>query len=258
MIDKNKNQRGKYKNRVHRQNRKHSKSRTYWEDPEILNDHSPFVYQESFKKLCTNINFMSVNNNLKKIIVTSAVPNEGKSSVAVNLAAILSKRDTNVLLIDCDLRDPSIHRALHVKDTDKVSLTELLLQQTTPDKVSVFKDPKLKFSFLPVGEIPPNPSELLGSRRMEKLLNAFDKPYDFVICDTPPVSVVTDAALLSSYCDGVLMVVRQNYADKEQVHTAIRNLEAVHANVMGVVLNQYDIEADIRSNKERYDYYYQY
>ncbi|WP_230399494.1 CpsD/CapB family tyrosine-protein kinase [Novisyntrophococcus fermenticellae] len=226
--------------------------------PEILGGDSPFVYKEAYKKLRTNINFLSVNSSYKKIIITSAIPNEGKSSVAINLAATLAEKGEKVLLLDCDLRKPSIGQYIGNRKDWKTSLTDLLMGEVLPEKISIYRHPELNFSYIPCGHIPPNPAELLGSVRMKELLQSFGKMFDYVICDTPPVSVVTDAALLSSYCDGVLMVIRQKYTSKEQVRAAKQNLDAVHADIIGGVLNRYDIKGDIRDKSGRYGYYYEY
>lgn len=220
----------------------------------ILEPESPFAYREAYKAMRTNFKFLTDINGRKKIIVTSALQKEGKTSVSINLAATLAENGEKVILIDCDLRNPTVYRYLMVRADTEFGLTSILTSEDIAEKFRIYKHPKLQFSYILVGTIPPNPAELLGSDRMKKLLETLSRSYDYIICDCPPVGVVTDAALLSRSCDGVLMVVRQNYASREQVRMAKQKLDAVQANIMGIVMNQYEL------NKEKHgknmEYYY--
>ena len=209
----------------------------------LLINNAPFAYAEAYKTLRTNLSFASISKQYKKIIITSAIPNEGKSTVAVNLAMTLAESDAKVLLIDCDLRNPSLRRLLRIRAENKDGLTSLLTGKSTLAECA-FKHPKMKCDILLAGAIPPNPVELLSSSQMKVLLDRMSNYYDYIICDTPPVSVVTDAAALSRFCDGVLLVVRQNYSTREQVWAAKRNLDAVQANVMGTILSCYNATND--------------
>ena len=127
---------------------------------------------------------------------------------------------------------------------------------TLEDSVATFSD--LQFDLMTAGPIPPNPTELLASEEMEHLLDLLAKQYDYVICDTPPVSVVTDAAILSQYNAGVILVVRQKYATFKQAKKAKQNLENVHADILGCVLNQYDVSKNVKETKQSSYYYYNY
>ena len=213
---------------------------------EIVSDKSPFAYVEAYKTLRTNMNFIFRNNKYKKLVVTSSIPGEGKSSVSINLARVLAENGTRVILIDCDMRKPML-RGLS---------TVLSGISTLEDSVATFSD--LQFDLMTAGPIPPNPTELLASEEMEHLLDLLAKQYDYVICDTPPVSVVTDAAILSQYNAGVILVVRQKYATFKQAKKAKQNLENVHADILGCVLNQYDVSKNVKETKQSSYYYYNY
>ena len=224
---------------------------------EIVSDKSPFAYVEAYKTLRTNMNFIFRNNKYKKLVVTSSIPGEGKSSVSINLARVLAENGTRVILIDCDMRKPMLHKYLRAQRFRTRGLSTVLSGiSTLEDSVATFSD--LQFDLMTAGPIPPNPTELLASEEMEHLLDLLAKQYDYVICDTPPVSVVTDAAILSQYNAGVILVVRQKYATFKQARKAKQNLENVHADILGCVLNQYDVSKNVKETKQSSYYYYNY
>lgn len=224
---------------------------------EIVSDKSPFAYVEAYKTLRTNMNFIFRNNKYKKLVVTSSIPGEGKSSVSINLARVLAENGTKVILIDCDMRKPMLHKYLRAQRFRTRGLSTVLSGiSTLEDSVATFSD--LQFDLMTAGPIPPNPTELLASEEMEHLLDLLAKQYDYVICDTPPVSVVTDAAILSQYNAGVILVVRQKYATFKQAKKAKQNLENVHADILGCVLNQYDVSKNVKETKQSSYYYYNY
>ena len=224
---------------------------------EIVSDKSPFAYVEAYKTLRTNMNFIFRNNKYKKLVVTSSIPGEGKSSVSINLARVLAENGTRVILIDCDMRKPMLHKYLRAQRFRTRGLSTVLSGiSTLEDSVATFSD--LQFDLMTAGPIPPNPTELLASEEMEHLLDLLAKQYDYVICDTPPVSVVTDAAILSQYNAGVILVVRQKYATFKRAKKAKQNLENVHADILGCVLNQYDVSKNVKETKQSSYYYYNY
>lgn len=224
---------------------------------EIVSDKSPFAYVEAYKTLRTNMNFIFRKNKYKKLVVTSSIPGEGKSSVSINLARVLAENGTRVILIDCDMRKPMLHKYLRAQRFRTRGLSTVLSGiSTLEDSVATFSD--LQFDLMTAGPIPPNPTELLASEEMEHLLDLLAKQYDYVICDTPPVSVVTDAAILSQYNAGVILVVRQKYATFKQAKKAKQNLENVHADILGCVLNQYDVSKNVKETKQSSYYYYNY
>lgn len=218
----------------------------------LVGKDTPFQYQEAFKSLRTNLKFLAVGKACKKIIMTSAIPGEGKSSVSINLAVSLAEAGSRVLLVDCDLRKPIIHRYLKIDNSAYKGVTNVLSDGSLTESIVGIK--ALNIHVIIADAIPPNPAELLGSSRMKMLISELDKHYDYIIFDTPPVSVVTDAAVLSQYVDGVILVVRQNFATFDQVALAKKNLDSVDANILGVVMNNFDTRS---ANKES-GYYYSY
>lgn len=216
----------------------------------LITKDAPFQFVESYKSLRTNLSFASVNSNNKIIIVTSSIPGEGKSTVALNLSITLAASESKVLIIDCDLRKPALHKYLGLSRSKIGGLTNVLSGSKSVEECIVhFND--IGISFLSSGPIPPNPAEILGSKKMETLIKELSKKFDYILLDTPPVSVVTDAAVLSNFADGVLFVIRQNYTNYETAQIAKRNLENVEAKVIGCVLNNFKAK---KSNKS-YDYY---
>lgn len=223
----------------------------------ILTNDAPFAYAEAYKTLRTNLSFASISKQYKKLIITSAIPNEGKSMVAINLVYTLAESDAKVLLIDCDLRNPTLRRLLRFRSERSSGLTSLL-SGTAKVEDCIFNLPKMRCDVLFAGTIPPNPVELLSSPQMKDLLELLSANYDYIICDTPPISVVTDAAVLSQFCDGVILVVRQKVSTRGQVWTAKRNLDAVQANVIGTILSCYDISDDAQALNPYYRGHYRY
>lgn len=236
---------------------KFEKKDTSTNHAELLSVNSPFAYTEAYKTLRTNLSFASVSRKYKKIIITSAIPNEGKSTITVNLAITLAESGAKVLLMDCDLRNPTLNRLLRIKTAMTRSLTSLLSGELQLEEC-ILSHPKLRCDIILAGATPPNPVELLSSDKMEQLLDQLSDQYDYIICDTPPVGVVTDAVALSRFCDGIILVVRQNMTTKEQVWRAKQNLETVQANVIGTILSCYDISKDTKDTASRYEGYYGY
>lgn len=222
---------------------------------EVLTDKQPFPYKEAYKSLRANLNFATQNGKVKSILVTSAISAEGKTTVSINLAISLIESGKKVLLIDADLRNPSVHRHLRVRQDKYFGLSNLLSSGELIGK-SIRHMEKYNLDILMSGEIPPNPAELLGNGDFKSILKAVDTSYDYVIIDTPPVGIVSDAAVLSQFVDGVLMVVAQNKSTQNQVLTAKQNLERVNANVIGAILNNYDMRLDNKNSGEDYYYYY--
>jgi len=223
----------------------------------LLTNGAPFAYTEAYKTLRTNLSFASISKQYKRIIITSAIPNEGKSSVAINLAMTLAESDAKVLLIDCDLRNPTLRRMLRVRTEYTGGMTSLLTNTATLNEC-IFKHSAIKCDVLLAGAIPPNPVELLSSSQMKDLLDRLSQKYDYIICDTPPVGLVTDAVALSRFCDGVILVVRQKFSTREQVWAAKRNLDAVQANIIGTILSCYDMANDTQATNSYYGSYYSY
>lgn len=203
----------------------------------LYSDQSPAL-TEAFNALRTNLAFTSVGNTTSVFVITSAIEGEGKSSVSINTAKALERNGKRVLLIDCDMRKPSLHRYLGVRNPSSTGLSTVLCKESSVSE-SIIRIEDKNIWFLPAGVIPPNPAELLASNQMSILISGFRDSFDYIICDTPPVNVVTDAAALCAVCDGVILVVRHKYSTREQVHHAKGILETVGAHILGVVYNDY-------------------
>jgi len=222
----------------------------------VISESSPFAYVEAYKSLRTNLKFASMSNDLKKIAVTSAIPGEGKSNVVINLAVSLAQEGNKVLVVDCDLRKPIMHKYLKIRIKNKGVTTVLSGESTLNDSIVNFRD--IGISVLCAGLIPPNPAEILASTKMKELIDELSEKYDYVLFDTPPVSVVTDAAVLSRYVDGVVLVVRQGHVTIETAKIAMKNLQAVNAPVIGAIMNDFDTKTVGKASGYYYSYEYDY
>jgi succinoglycan biosynthesis transport protein ExoP len=189
---------------------------------------------EAFRLLRTNLRFVDVDNEPRRIVVTSALAGEGKSTVSANIARLVAQAGTPVLLIDADLRRPMLATTFEVDGA--VGLTQALAGDVDVRDVIV-ESGMANLSLLPAGRIPPNPSELLGSLRMKQFIDELSHDY-FVILDAPPLLPVTDAGLLSAFCDGALLVQAAGKTQIEQSQHCRRILDQVGSRLLGVVLNK--------------------
>ncbi len=211
------------------------------EDPEAdehrLITHDPFsVRAEAFRQLRTNIRFLSVDHAVRSLVVTSSVPSEGKTSTAANLAIAMAQAGEDVVLIDADLRRPTIADVFTL--SSGVGLTSVLLGDLALDEALQPWRPDLPLKVLTAGPIPPNPAELIGSARMKALIGELTDAGITVVLDSPPLLPVTDAALLARASDGALVVTRAASTHVEQLAEATQALRTAGANVLGVVLNR--------------------
>lgn len=202
---------------------------------------------EAFRTLRTNIQFANIDKDVKTIVVTSSDPREGKTTVSCNLAVSIAQTDKRVLLVDCDMRKPRIHKVFGISNS--VGLTGILMGEKKIEDVA-YKDKeketvdgreKESKGFLSVvtsGPIPPNPAELLGSTRMKEFLKSMRELFDIIILDSPPVNAVTDSAILSTIADATILVVESGETDIGAAVNAKELLEKVDANLIGVVLNK--------------------
>ena len=204
----------------------------------LFGDDIHFTAAEGYKLLRTKIQFSFVDENDSHVIgVSSALAGEGKSVTAINLAHSLSQLEKKVLLIDCDLRRPSIAPRLEIKR--EPGLSNFLIRQVgIGDVIQQCKlSEKGTMSVIAAGKIPPNPVELLSSAKMEKTMEAFRSHYDYIILDLPPIDEVGDAMAVSKLADGLLIVVRQDYCNKVVFESAIREFEFADTKILGIVMN---------------------
>ncbi|KLE14606.1 CpsD/CapB family tyrosine-protein kinase [Clostridium sp. C8] len=204
------------------------------------------IAAESYRTLRTNIQYSSFDKEYKVIMVTSSEPGEGKSTTAGNLALCLAQGEKKVILVDCDLRKPSLHKKFKISNI--VGLSDVMIGKE--ELVTAMHRYNNNLVILTSGKIPPNPSEMLSSKAMTTLLDALKKNFDYIILDTPPVQAVTDSQILATKADGAILVVRAERTKKDSVQNAISLLKKVNANIIGTVLNGLD------NSRNKYYYYY--
>ncbi|NGM83586.1 CpsD/CapB family tyrosine-protein kinase [Paenibacillus sp. 7124] len=203
---------------------------------------------EAFRGLRTNIDFSSVDEKIQVIMVTSSGPEEGKSTVTANLAAAYAQADKKVVLIDADMRKPTGHRTFSL--SNRYGLSSLLSQQANLDEV-IQESEVPNLSIITSGPVPPNPAEMLASNRMTATLQELRQRFDIVLIDTPPLLAVTDAQIMASKSDGVIMVVSYGKVKRDIAIKAKAGLDRVGARMLGVVMNNVK-----RKASEGYYYYY--
>ncbi|PAB59399.1 CpsD/CapB family tyrosine-protein kinase [Anaeromicrobium sediminis] len=212
----------------------------------LNNPKSPI--SESFRVLRTNIQFSSLDKDLRSILVTSSTQGEGKTTTICNLAITIAQSGKSVLLVDCDLRRPRIHNNFELNNYK--GLTNILAEQNNEDDC-IKESTIVNLSVLSSGPKPPNPSEVLGSKSMKNFIESMKEKYDYVLLDAAPVGLVTDGAILSTLADGVLLVAASGEVAIEAAKRSKELLENVNANILGVVLNKVSVE-----KSKYYKYYY--
>ncbi len=205
------------------------------------------ISAEAYRSLRTSIKFSSVDKPIKTIVVTSSIPGEGKSTISGNLAITLSQSGARVLLIDCDLRKPSIHKKFGI--VNELGLTDVLVDECNLKDVTQKIDEYL--FMITAGTIPPNPSEIVGSNSMEDLIKELSLSFDYIVMDTPPVIPVTDPLLLAAKADATIIVVRARKTKEKIIRQTYDELMKVNSNIIGSVLN----DSETKTNNGYYEYY---
>src|SRR6266542_5778 len=193
---------------------------------------------EAYRTLRTNIQFSSLDKPLHTLLATSTAPDEGKSTTLANLAVTMAQAEQRVILVDCDLHRPTLHTLFELPN--EVGLTSMILAQEDAPPLQPTGVPGL--TLLASGPLPPRPADILGSRRMDAVIARLRAEADIVLFDTPPVVVVTDAAVLATRMDGVLLVFQAGKTSRDRARQARQILEKVKANIIGVVLNNAQVE----------------
>ncbi|ETI69182.1 CpsD/CapB family tyrosine-protein kinase [Neobacillus vireti] len=202
---------------------------------------------EQFRTIRTNIQFSAIDEEIRTIMVTSSGPGEGKSTTAANLAVTFAQLGKKVLLVDADLRKPTVHYTFG--ENNGFGFTTVLTKQRTLEKTVIETDEQDLY-ILTSGPIPPNPAELLSSKSMEQFMEEVKAQFDYIILDTPPLLAVADPQILANQCDGSIFVVFSERTEIEQAKKAKELLEHAQSKLLGVVLNN----KEIKNN----DYYYYY
>ena len=227
----------------------------------IISDDTKFNIKEAYKTTRTNTLFaLNSDKGCKRVILTYSIPGEGKSLTSINVAITFAMANTKVLIIDCDLRKPKLHR--YMGTDNKKGLSNILGGfDKLEDCLKVSKEHNIHF--ITAGHVPPNPIELLSNEKMEKLLDDLSESYDYIFLDTPPVNVVADTSALAKLSDGILFVVRHKFTTQDMVYKAISSLEFANAKVLGFILNDVDMSSYSYTSKVgygnyKYKNYYQY
>ena len=203
--------------------------------PVILRDEPYATASEAVRRLRTNLQLINVGKRSKAIVITSSIPDEGKSTIAINLAVSLADSEVRTILIDANLRRPALDEYLGIESG--LGLTTVLIGQARiQDVIHPFGSSTL--DLLPAGQVPPNPSELLGSAAMNSLLEELLASYDMVLLDSPPLLPVTDSAVLSKMASGALVIIGADRVRRPQLHAALESLEAAGGHVLGLIMNK--------------------
>lgn len=220
----------------------------------IVNSYPKSSVTEAIKTIRTNLRFSSVNKKIQTILITSSISGEGKSFISANLAVDYANSKEKVLLIDCDLRKGRQQELFNVITSSRMGFSNLLIDDNWKKNLKEYiHSTEIKnLDILTTGTIPPNPSVLLESSKIEKVIDELKKQYDVIIFDTPPVTGLTDTLILSRLADVVLIVARAKKTTLELLENTKKALENVNANIAGVVLNR----VDKYDNKYYNNYYY--
>ena len=213
----------------------------------IVEDKPNSIEAESYRTLRTNIQYSSIDKEIKSIVVTSADPQDGKSTISGNLALSFAQNGKKVIIIDCDLRRPSIHKKFNLSNL--YGLSEVLIGKETLD--NAIQEYKTNIHVLPSGKIPPNSAEMISSISMNNLLEELKIEYDILIIDSPPLGAFSDGQILSTKVDGTILVVKAGESKIEAVKEAKNLLNIVGANIIGVVINK------VNNDKKKNYYYYE-
>lgn len=212
-----------------------------------------FQITEAYKAFRTNVQFSVAGSesHCKLISITSAHPREGKTITTINLAVTLSQTEARTLVIDCDMRRPRVHRYFNLES--RVGLSNLLSGMCSIDE-AIKETNKPNLQILPAGLIPPNPAELISSEAMKNLLEKLSERYDYILFDTPPVNVVSDALTLTKYVHGTIVVVRSSFSTHPETKKVLTQFEYANAPVLGFVLNDV-VNSNTKGYSRKYRYY---
>ena len=219
----------------------------------VIGQKTPFATVEAYKTARTNLMYTRRGEGCQRIVFTSSLEGEGKTLTCTNMAVTTAQNNKKVLIIDADLRRPRIGSMFQLSRGLK-GLSELLAGLTKLEdmKDCIVKTKHSDLWVLPAGQLPPNPAELLASPHMERILDALSTEFDYIMIDTPPVSVVTDPAVLSEVVSGYIFVVRENYCPMEIIKESVERLQQVEANVLGFIYN----DARTLNSAAKYGAYY--
>lgn len=219
----------------------------------LINSDTRFDVKEAYNELRTNLMFSIPSNGSKVISVTSSITSEGKSTTCLNTAISFAEIYGKSIIVDCDLRRPNVNRLLDINN--KKGLSNLLVNDCILENV-IIKTKYKNLDTIIAGNIPPNPTELLSSDVMSELIGELKKRYEYIFLDTPPVNIVIDASILVKLVDGVVVVVKQQMAEKKMLQETVKKLKFANAKILGFVLNDVPVTSNgyIRGKYGKYGY----
>lgn len=201
---------------------------------------------EAYRTLRTNLSFYSVDNPIRTLVVTSPAPDEGKSTTIANLAVTMAQSGRRTILVDCDLRRPTLHELFNVDNN--TGITSMVLDE---DAAPPLRETEVKnLLLLPSGPKPPNPADLLGSRQIDRVLTQLQEQADIVLLDAPPIVGVTDAAVLGAKADGVLLIISAGKTRREHAERAKELLERARVRIIGAALTNAQIDNSLNAYYE--------
>lgn len=204
---------------------------------------------ESYRKLAVNIEYANIDGNIKTIMITSSMANEGKTTTISNLAYVMTELNKKILLIDLDLRKPAVHKYFNL--TNGYGLTDLLLNKENSKKYIHNIQPGL--DVLTSGQLPSNTTEIINSKAIKDLLKELSSYYDYILMDTPPIALVSDPINIAVYSDAVILTIAYSETDKEVIKKSVDLLKQVNANIIGTVFNK--VPAGRHNKYYQYNYY---
>lgn len=222
----------------------------------ILSDDTQFVIKEAYKAARTNLKFALANYDPKITVITSCAPAEGKSTNCLNLAISMAEMGESVLLIDADMRKPVQHSLLRLDN--EMGLSSILGGIIGDISKVIQKKVRQNLDILTAGPIPPNPAELLGSSRMENLLNIVGKHYDYIFIDTPPVTVVADAFVLNEKTSGIVLIVKESSTTHPEIEDALQRIKMTNGKVLGFIKSNCNSKGKSGYGSYKYKYKYKY
>lgn len=203
---------------------------------------------EAYRKIATNIQFANIDSNIKTIMVSSCLASEGKTTTISNLASVMAELNKNILLIDLDLRKPTVHKQFNL--SNRTGLTDLLLHKD--DYIGYLQNVHPGLDVITSGKIPANPTEIINSNAIKELIKKLSEHYDYILLDTPPLVLVSDPLTIATYADAVILTIAHSEAEKEVIKRSIDSLKQVNANIIGTILNKMPVS---KHNKYYYSYY---
>lgn len=213
----------------------------------VMRDDPSSLSAEAFRTLKINLDFFNVDNNLKTLAITSSSPGEGKSTAIANLAIAFAQAGKRVVLVDCDFRRPTVHKTFNLSNSK--GITDMLIAKLPNLDFTTFSGTENLY-ILPCGVKPPNPAELLSSRKMELLIESLKAKFDLVLLDIPPVLPVADSRIICGKVDGVILLCTYGKTQKEDILRCKHELTKINAKLIGSVLNK------IPEGEHKYGYYY--